>query len=113
GLYLILLPYWFPVLVNQFASANLFIRAAVSLTAIVPSGVLMGFGFPMGMEIVTAIDSRPTPWFCAVNGAAGVPRGGSSRACKHPRRHKHDTLVRSHLLSAARPDCSHSGTTPP
>jgi hypothetical protein len=24
------------------------------------------------MEIINAIDSRPTPWFWAVNGAAGV-----------------------------------------
>jgi hypothetical protein len=31
GLYLIFLPYWFPVLIDQFASANLLIRAAVSL----------------------------------------------------------------------------------
>jgi hypothetical protein len=76
GLYLIFLPYWFPVLIDQFASANLLIRAAVSLMAIVPSGVLMGFGFPTGMEIVNAIDSRPTPWFWAVNGAAGVLAAG-------------------------------------
>ena len=55
GLYLILLPYWFPVLVDEFASANLLVRAAVSLAAIVPCGVLMGFGFPTGMEIVNAI----------------------------------------------------------
>ena len=65
GLYLILLPYWFPLLIDQFAAGSLLVRAAVSLTAIVPSGVLMGFGFPTGMEIVNAIDSRPTPWFWA------------------------------------------------
>jgi hypothetical protein len=76
GLYLILLPYWFPLLMDQFASGSLFVRAAVSFTAIVPSGVLMGFGFPTGMEIVNAIDSRPTPWFWAVNGAAGVLGAG-------------------------------------
>ena len=76
GLYLILLPYWFPLLIDQFAAGNLLVRAAVSLTAIVPSGVLMGFGFPTGMEIVNAIDSRPTPWFWAVNGAAGVLAAG-------------------------------------
>jgi hypothetical protein len=76
GLYLILLPYWFPMLVDDFASANLFVRAGISLAAIVPSGVLMGFGFPAGMEIVNAIDSRPTPWFWAVNGAAGVLAAG-------------------------------------
>jgi len=76
GLYLILLPYWFPVLIAQFAAGSLLVRAAVSLMAIVPSGVLMGFGFPTGMEIVNAIDSRPTPWFWAVNGAAGVLAAG-------------------------------------
>jgi hypothetical protein len=76
GIYLILLPYWLPILVNEFASANLFVRAGVSLTAIVPAGLLMGFGFPTGMEIVNAIDPRPTPWFWAVNGAAGVLAAG-------------------------------------
>ena len=44
----------------------------VSLAAIVPSGLLMGFGFPTGMRLVNAIDPRPTPWFWAINGAAGV-----------------------------------------
>ena len=76
GLYLIVLPFWFPVLIAKFASANLAMRAAVSLTAIIPSGILMGFGFPTGMEIVNGIDSRPTPWFWAVNGAAGVLAAG-------------------------------------
>jgi hypothetical protein len=76
GLYLTLLPYWFPMLVGEFASANLLVRAGVSLTAIVPSAVLMGFGFPTGMEIVNAIDARPTPWFWAVNGAASVLAAG-------------------------------------
>ncbi len=56
GIYLILLPYWFPILINEFSSANLLVRAGVSLTAIVPSGLLMGFGFPTGMEIVNAIE---------------------------------------------------------
>ena len=76
GLYLIFLPYWFPVLINQFAAGGILVRAAVSLTAIIPSGVLMGFAFPTGIEIVNAIDSRPTPWFWAVNGAAGVLAAG-------------------------------------
>ena len=76
GLYLILLPYWFPVLIDQFAAGGILVRTAVSLTAIVPSGMLMGFGFPTGMEIVNAIDSRPTPWLWAVNGAAGVLAAG-------------------------------------
>src|SRR5262249_54930748 len=72
GLYLLALPYWLPLLVETFASSSLPIRALVSLSAIVPSGVLMGFGFPTGMQIVETVDKRPTPWFWAVNGAAGV-----------------------------------------
>jgi hypothetical protein len=76
GLYLIVLPYWFPLLIEHFAAGSILVRAAVALTAIAPSGVLMGFGFPTGMEMVNAIDSRPTPWFWAVNGAAGVLAAG-------------------------------------
>jgi hypothetical protein len=76
GLYLMSLPFWFPVLIAKFASADLVMRAAVSLTAIIPSGILMGFGFPTGMEIFNTIDSRPTPWLWAVNGAAGVLAAG-------------------------------------
>jgi hypothetical protein len=72
ALYLVLLPLWLPRLVATFASAMLVTRALVSLLAIVPSGLLMGFGFPTGMQRVNSIDVRPTPWFWAVNGAAGV-----------------------------------------
>jgi hypothetical protein len=72
ALYLLLLPAWFPALISSFASAALPMRTLVCLLAIVPSGMLMGFGFPAGMQLVNASDSRPTPWFWAVNGAAGV-----------------------------------------
>jgi hypothetical protein len=76
GLYLILLPFWFPTLTEAFQSDGIVVRAAVALSATVPSGVLMGFGFPTGMELVNAIDRRATPWFWAVNGAAGVLAAG-------------------------------------
>ena len=72
GLYLMLLPFWFPDLVWAFEGRSLPVRVLVSLAAIVPSGLLMGFGFPTGLRLVNAIDTRPTPWFWAVNGAAGV-----------------------------------------
>jgi hypothetical protein len=72
ALYLAELPAWFPALLASFASAALPMRALVSLLAIVPAGLLMGFGFPTGMQWVNATDPRPTPWFWAVNGAAGV-----------------------------------------
>jgi hypothetical protein len=76
GLYLILLPFWFPVLMAKFASGELAMRAMVSLAAITPLGILMGFGFPTGMELVSSIDSRLTPWLWAVNGASGVLAAG-------------------------------------
>ena len=48
------------------------VRVVVSLAAIVPSGLLMGFGFPTGMRLANMVDTRPTPWFWAINGSAGV-----------------------------------------
>jgi len=76
ALYLFLLPFWFPNAIAVFEGGSLAVRAMVSLAAIVPSGVLMGFAFPSGMRLVNAIDARPTPWFWAVNGAAGVLAAG-------------------------------------
>ncbi len=72
SLFVILLTFWFPALVSMFEANRLLMRVLVSLAAIVPAGLLMGFGFPTGMRLVNAIDTRPTPWFWAINGAAGV-----------------------------------------
>jgi len=72
GLYLVLLPLWFPEVVSAFEGRSLLLRVLISLAAIVPSGLLMGFGFPTGMRLANAISTGPTPWFWAVNGAAGV-----------------------------------------
>ena len=71
-LFVALLSYWFPALVSAFEAQGLMVRVLVALAAIVPSGLLMGFGFPTGMRLVNAIDRRPTPWFWAINGASGV-----------------------------------------
>ena len=76
AIYIATLHYWFPLLIGAFASEALPMRALVCLSAIAPSGVLIGFGFPTGMSIVNGIDPRPTPWFWAVNGAAGVLASG-------------------------------------
>ena len=70
--YLAALIVWLPSIVRNYEGGVLAVRALVSLCAIAPLGALMGFGFPTGMRLVNAIDSRPTPWFWAVNGAAGV-----------------------------------------
>jgi SAM-dependent methyltransferase len=75
-LFIVLLTVWFPILVRTFEGGELPVRVLVSLIAIVPAGILMGFGFPTGMRLVNAIDTRPTPWFWAVNGSAGVLAAG-------------------------------------
>jgi hypothetical protein len=48
------------------------VRIGISLAAIMPMGFLLGFAFPTGMRLVSAIDDQPTPWFWGINGAAGV-----------------------------------------
>ncbi len=72
GTYLILLPFWYPSVVLHYEGHSLAVRILVALSTIVPSGFLMGYGFPTGMRLVNEIDPRPTPWFWAVNGATGV-----------------------------------------
>jgi spermidine synthase len=72
ALYVAVLPLWLPTLVETFEGGPLPTRILVSLMAIAPSGILMGFGFPAGMSLVRTIDERPMPWFWAINGAAGV-----------------------------------------
>jgi hypothetical protein len=71
-LFVLLLTSWFPALVHATEGRTLALRALVCMAAIIPAGVMMGFGFPTGMRLVNAIDRRPTPWFWAVNGACGV-----------------------------------------
>ena len=71
-LLVVVLSIWLPELVAAFEGRDLAVRVTVALVAIVPSGLLMGFGFPTGMRLVNAIESRPTPWFWAINGSAGV-----------------------------------------
>jgi hypothetical protein len=71
-LYLVCLPYWMPGVLGAFEGGTLLTRAAVCVGVLAPAGVLMGFAFPTGMRLVSAIDPRPTPWFWGINGAAGV-----------------------------------------
>lgn len=67
-------------MVGMFEGHDLPIRVLVSLAAIVPAGLLMGFDFPTGMRLVNAIDRGPTPWFWAINGACGVLAAGMAVA---------------------------------
>jgi hypothetical protein len=70
--YLVLLPIGLPLLVSAFEAYPIVVRAMTALCMIAPLGLMMGFGFPTGMRLVNDIDPRPTPWFWAINGAAGV-----------------------------------------
>jgi hypothetical protein len=72
ALYVVTLPLWLPAALQQLAHAHLLIRAAFCVATIAPAGVLLGFGFPTGMRIVSEIDPRPMPWLWGINGAAGV-----------------------------------------
>lgn len=72
GAYLLALPLWLPGVLLHLESASLLSRAGLAVLVLAPAGFLMGFGFPTGMRLVARIDTRPTPWFWGINGAAGV-----------------------------------------
>ena len=82
AIYLLSLPQWLPIVTHSWLeTSTLFLRALASIVVIFPAGLLMGYGFPTGMRLVTAIDPRPTPWLWGVNGAAGVLAAGLAVAC--------------------------------
>jgi hypothetical protein len=70
--YLFALPFWLPPVLLNLDGADLFVRAGFCVLVLAPAGFLMGFGFPTGMRLVSAISTGPTPWFWGINGAAGV-----------------------------------------
>ncbi len=72
GIYLIALPWWGPGVLADFEGASLLSRCLICIAIIAPSGLLMGYGFPTGMKLISAIDPGPTPWFWGINGSAGV-----------------------------------------
>ena len=72
GGFLFSLSFWMPELLAARESEPLLVRATISIAIITPAGFLLGFGFPTGMRLISAVDSRPTPWFWGINGAAGV-----------------------------------------
>jgi hypothetical protein len=72
GGYLVILPFVLNEFFAAFDDATLIIRIAICVVSIMPAGFLLGFGFPTGMRLIASIDSRPTPWFWGINGAAGV-----------------------------------------
>lgn len=64
--------------ISAFPGAGLFVRALICVSVTAPLGLLMGFGFPTGMEMARQAHAKSTAWFWGINGAAGVM--GSSLA---------------------------------
>jgi hypothetical protein len=70
--YLVTLETLIPSVFQATTDQDRLVRIGISLTAIMPLGFLLGFGFPTGIRLVEAVDPEPTPWFWGVNGATGV-----------------------------------------
>jgi len=81
GLYLMSLTFWLPDTLLSFDSASLLVRAAICTALIAPAGLLMGYGFPTGMRLVSAANDRQKPWFWGINGASGVLASAFAIAC--------------------------------
>jgi hypothetical protein len=71
-IYILILSLYLETAFLRFAEISLLQRAMVSVALVLPCGFLLGFGFPSGMLLTERIDSRTTPWFWGINGAAGV-----------------------------------------
>ncbi len=69
---LMLLACYQPRLLAAYASGDLATRIIVCVLSILPAGLLMGFGFPVGMQMISKVNRKPMPWFWGINGAAGV-----------------------------------------
>lgn len=70
--YLVVMERLMPSIFQATTDRERFVRIGISLAAIRPLGFLLGFVFPTGMRLVSAIDTQPTPWFWGINGATGV-----------------------------------------
>lgn len=79
--YILALSLWLPRVFLALSAADLVTKAMVCVAAIAPGGLLMGFGFPTGMRLVSAVDRTPAPWFWGINGAAGVLASIVAVAC--------------------------------
>jgi hypothetical protein len=72
GIYATTLPFVLTPLFVALNDAELAGRIGICVALIAPLGVMMGFGFPTGMRLISFVDPKPTPWFWGINGAAGV-----------------------------------------
>ena len=81
GIYLIGLTFWLPDTLLSFDSSGLMVRAAICMALIGPAGLLMGYGFPTGMRLISSANDRQKPWFWGINGASGVLASAFAVAC--------------------------------
>jgi hypothetical protein len=72
---------WMPSTLLAFDSASLMVRAAICMLIIGPAGLLLGYGFPTGMRLISAANDRQKPWFWGINGASGVLASAFAVAC--------------------------------
>jgi len=70
--YLVAMQWVQPSIFHATTDRDRLVRIGISLAVIMPLGFLLGFAFPTGMRLVSAIDTQPTPWFWGINGATGV-----------------------------------------
>ncbi len=70
--YVVTLSIFLDDIFTMYAKTYLPSRVALSVLLILPAGLLMGYGFPTGIKMAHAIDTRATSWFWGINGAAGV-----------------------------------------
>lgn len=61
-----------PWIVHQFEGSPTWLRIAVATAVLVPAGLLMGMGFPLGMLAAGTRAPQLTPWLWGVNGATSV-----------------------------------------
>jgi hypothetical protein len=71
-IYLVAMEIALPSLLQSTTNRDRMVRIGISLLTIMPLGCLLGFAFPTGMRLVSAISTEPTPWFWGINGATGV-----------------------------------------
>ena len=60
------------ILTTQMVPAPMSTKIVVSIAAIFPVGIVLGFFFPAGMRFVRSIHPQETPWYWALNGIFGV-----------------------------------------
>jgi hypothetical protein len=59
-------------LTSQMVPAPMVTKIVVSIAAIFPVGIVLGFFFPAGMRLTRSIHPQETPWYWALNGIFGV-----------------------------------------